>query len=99
MVQTVVNLTRKSSENGALVLESTLCVIASDSQSSSVTCTNGNDLGIIPLSPLLFYVSIISYSNSYIPAHPIHNIISNEVKNRFLLDKNEFAYNICKLCN
>ena len=44
--QTVANLTRKSSENGVLVLESTLRVIVSDSQSSSVTCTNGTDLRI-----------------------------------------------------
>ena len=42
--QTVVNLTRIYIENG--VLESTLRVIASDSQSSSVTCTNGTDFGI-----------------------------------------------------
>ena len=44
--QTVANLTKKYVENGALVLESTLHVVASDSQSSSVTCTNGTDFGI-----------------------------------------------------
>ena len=44
--QTVANLTRESRENGALVLESTLLVVASDSQNSSVTCTNGTDLRI-----------------------------------------------------
>ena len=44
--QTVANLTRNYIENGVLVLESTLLVVASDSQSSSVTCTNGTDLGI-----------------------------------------------------
>ena len=44
--QTVANLTRNFIENGVIVLESTLLVVASDSQSSSVTCTNGTDLGI-----------------------------------------------------
>ena len=44
--QTVANPSKKYVENGALVLESTLRVIVSDSQSSSVTCTNGTDLGI-----------------------------------------------------
>ena len=44
--QTVANLTGNFIENGVLVLESTLRVVASDSQSSSVTCTNGTDLGI-----------------------------------------------------
>ena len=44
--QTVANLTRNYIENGVIVLESTLRVVASDSQSSSVTCTNGTDLGI-----------------------------------------------------
>ena len=44
--QTVANLTREYIENGVLVLESTLRVVASDSQNSSVTCTNGTDFGI-----------------------------------------------------
>ena len=44
--QTVANFTKNRVENGVLVLESTLHVVASDSQSSSVTCTNGTDLGI-----------------------------------------------------
>ena len=44
--QTVANFTKNRVENGVLVLESTLLVVASDSQSSSVTCTNGTDLGI-----------------------------------------------------